>query len=1188
MRICTRQSLYGFLYLCVLLLTGSYAMAQQPAGKRPAVVTVKEALDKVTALYGTTFMYEGVLLKNKTTSVNVAAMKNKPVEDVLKNILYPSDLLFLYVDKNHYTIVSRQKKDMQVNNLVQSSPAADASSTVATRTVSGTVKDHGGNALPGVTIQVEGQRKWGITDNNGYFAITIPADATHLLFSFSGMEQKKITLGSSALLDVVMENKVLNEVVVTGYQTLSKERATGSFSTVKASDLQHRRISSLSQVLEGNLPGLVSYKGDISIRGTSTFVANSSPLYVIDGFPVENLAYDNGGRLTDNVPDINPEDIETITTLKDAAAASIYGARAANGVIVITTKKARAGAARINFSADFSLTPKYALSYLHKADANEMVDLTYDFFNNNPKFTTDPLGEVAYLRNGKGIITPALDYLLQSVEGKITRVEADAKLNELRKKNVYNQQVLDHLMRVASNQQYNLSLSKASAGNAFNFSATFRNTQGYDLKEKNQSLGLNFRNTLTVNKWLTAETGFYLNYGDDTRPGSEGIAGTSLINDQLPFEALYDDNGNPLPLRESMTAQQKLNAQKYKLYSVDIVPEKELDYNLIKTRSIKTRVYGKLNAKITSWLNYDVMFQYEKNNSKAEQLLDRNSYYMRNLFNTFSALDAKGNTVYKLPLGDAYRNTADYLRAYTFRQQLNVNKTFNGDHELVAIAGSETREVKNNRDFNGYFGYDPLTLKFQPVNGQDLVNGFIGLNQARAQLSPSSLGDQRETINRYFSFYGNAGYTYQNKYMLSASARYDLSNLFGTNPAYQYRPLWSAGASWIISREKFMSAISWLDLLKIRTSYGVNGNVARNAGPFMVASYGINTLTGQTSGSIATPPNPDLRWEKTTTTNIGIDFSLLKDRISGAVDVYNKKSNDLLTTITINPTLGFETAMVNNGAMQNRGIELMLKGQVIKQRNFGWDVVINSSFNKNEVTRVDYAPQTADELVNNYGSRYLPGKPFKSLYSYAYAGLNGLGNPTIYDLSGKATDEYINQPGLAHYNGSYVPTFSGALINNIRYKNFLMSFLFVYNAGHVMRMDLPYEISSFPNGLTGAGISNAWKKPGDELITNIPRTSWQYDQTSDKNNTSYYLYGDQAIVSAAYIKARNLALSYSLPKQWLQRVKVADVKIRVQADNLFYIGFNGEGIDPEATGGSGAYRTLPIMPTYNVGVNISL
>ncbi|MEZ2446275.1 SusC/RagA family TonB-linked outer membrane protein [Chitinophaga sp. RCC_12] len=1190
MRICIKQSLYGFLYLCVLLLGSSRAIAQQPAGKRSPVVSVKEALDKVTALYGTTFMYEGVLLKNKTTTVNVAAMKGRPVEDVLKSILYPRDLLFLYVDKNHYTIVPRQRKDMQASNLVQPSPAAsgDSFEEAGTRTVNGTVKDQRGNVLPGVTIQLEGQRKWTVTDNNGNFMITIPADAGVLLFSYSGMEAKKVALGRSNTLQIVMENKVLNEVVVTGYQTLSKERATGAFATVKAADLEKRRISSLAQVLEGTLPGVVSYKGDINVRGTSTFNATSAPLYVIDGFPVENIAYDDNRRLRDYVPDINPEDIENITVLKDAAAASIYGARAANGVIVITTKKAKSGPARISFSGDFAMTPKYDLSYLKRADANEIIDLTYDYFDNDPAFKTTPLTEAARLRAGAGIVTPALDYLLQVAEGKITRAEADAKLNEMRHQNVFNQQILDHLVRPAANQQYNLSVSKASAGNAFSFSATFRNDQGYNKQDVNKSLGLNFTNTLTINKWLTATAGIYLNYGDNKRTGADGMSATGLFNSMLPFESIYDAQGNALPLRNTQTADDKAIYDKYGLYSIDRIPEQEINKNLLYTRSIKTRAYGKLNAKITSWLNYDIMFQYEKNSGKTEQLMDVTSYYMRDKLNTFSALDTRGNTTYKLPVGNAFRNTGDYLRAYTFRNQLNFSKTFNERHEIIAIAGSETREVKNNRDFSGMFGYDPLTLSYMPVNALELSNRFIGLNGRPASLSPSELAYLNEVTNRYFSFYGNAAYTYNDKYMVNGSVRYDLSNLFGTNPTYQYRPLWSVGASWIMSREQFMEGISWLDILKLRASYGINGNVARNAGPFMVASYGINTMTGNTTGSINNPPNPNLRWEKTATTNVGVDFSVLKSRLSGSVDVYNKKSNDLLSTVTINPALGFATAYVNNGAMQNRGVELMLKGLIVRRRSFDWDVTVNSSFNKNEVTRVDYKPRTASELVPNANGYYVQGDPYRSLYSYAYGGLNSIGEPQIYNQKNELTDKLITTPDAVRYSGTYVPVYSGALINNFRYRSFQFSFLFVYNAGHVMRMNVPYINGRFPNAVMPAGNTNAWKKPGDELITNEPRITWDYDKNGNNYRNSYYIYGDQTIVSAAYIKARNLSVSYSLPKSWLHRLKIADARIRIQADNLFYIGFNGEDIDPEATGYNGSGLTLPIMPTYNVGFNISL
>ncbi|RFS19029.1 SusC/RagA family TonB-linked outer membrane protein [Chitinophaga silvatica] len=1185
MGICIKQSLRGVLCLGLGVITGYGAVAQTKsmpavANESAARVPIKYALDKISAQYGTTFTYEAVLLKNKFTTAKLLAANGKPVEELLKEILYPSELLFLYVDKNHYTIVARQKKDAQ--NMSSIAMANDGEK----RSLNGIVKDADGNPLPGVTIQGEGEKSWAITDNNGYYIISVPITSNSLLFTFAGMEQKKVQIGKQNTIDVSMANKILNEVVVTGYQTLSKERATGAFSTVKSADLEKRRIQSLSQVLEGNLPGLVTYKGDISVRGISTFNAGNSPLYVIDGFPVEKIGYNSNNRLTDYVPDINPEDIENITVLKDAAAASIYGARAANGVVVITTKKAKSGPMKINLSGDFAITSKYDLSYLNKADANELIDLTYDYYDNNPAIKTNPIAEAARLRAGNGLITPALDYLLQVAEGKITREEADAKLNGLRTQNLYNQQIKDNLMRAASNQQYNLTMSKATAGNAFNFSATFKNMQGYDLKNNSKYLGLNIRNSVNINKWLLADVGAFISYGDVTNPGSFSVS--DIFNQQLPYEPIYDEKGNPLPLRNALSSQQIADYQKYNLFSADRYYANEVDMNLIKTKTLAARMNGRLNAKITSWLNYDIMFQYENIGNNGEQLMDVNSYYMRNLLNTYSALDAKGNVVYKLPVGNSFRKTDDYYRAYTFRNQLNFNKTIHNRHDIVVIAGSETRETKLNRNYNAYFGYDPLTLKYIPFNVADLTNRFTGLNQKAAQLTASDLAFMMENINRYFSFYSNGSYTYNDKYMASGSIRYDLSNLFGTNPTYQYRPLWSAGLSWIMSKEEFMAGIKWLDYLKLRGSYGVNGNVARNAGPFMVASYGYNSLTNNQSGNIGTPPNPNLRWEKTTTTNIGFDFSIFSNRLSGSVDVYNKKSNDLLSTVTINPALGFVSAYVNNGAMLNRGIELSLKSQVIRNSAFGWEVVLNSSYNKNKVTRVDYTPQTASELVNNVANYYLQGNPFKSLYAYSYMGLNEKGNPTILNKEGKPTDALVTSPDIAHYMGSFIPVYSGALINNFSYKRFQLSVMFVYNAGHVLRDNMPYSISSFPNGVTTAGVKDAWKKPGDELITSVPRISWEYDKTAANNRSGYYLYSDAAIYDASYIKARNIALSYTLPKSLLQHVNIGDVRVRVQADNLFYIGFNGKGIDPEATGYSGSGRTLPIMPTYNFGFNISL
>ncbi|MFB6455289.1 SusC/RagA family TonB-linked outer membrane protein [Chitinophaga sp. Hz27] len=1191
MRICTRQSLRGLLYLCVLLVTCTYANAQKK------VYSVKEALDKVTKIYGTTFMYESSVVNGKTTTVDVNTISKRPVEEVLKAVLYP-ELYFLYVSNNHYNIVPRTKKTIQDATL---SPELakyktydeNGNVTLTIIHITGMVTDDTKSPLPGVYVQTESGKYWAVTDNNGRYTINIPKETPLLVFNYTGMERERVLLqGSTRNLNVVMKNKVLNEVVVTGYQTLSKERATGSFATIKSTDFEKRRVTSLAQVLEGNLPGVVSYRGDITIRGKSTFNATDNPLYVIDGFPVENTYYNTNGTLTEGIPNINPEDIESITVLKDAAAASIYGARAANGVVVVTTKKAKSGKAQLSFSADYAVSPKYNLDYYKRANANEVIDLVVDYYDNNPYIKSNPAAEVTRLRDGAGIATPALDLLLQVAEGKITRAQADAQLAVMRSKGgQYNQQIIDEFTRLKTNQQFNMSVGKASESNIFNLSATYRNSQGYTKTDRSSYLGVNMRNSTDLTKWLKADVGIYLNYTDNKAPDGQSDNGspTSYLNNLQPYESIYDANGNVTTLRNKQTAADKLLYAKYNLYSIDRNIADELNYNTQTTKGLDARANLRLNAKITSWFNYDVMFQYERNNNKTEQLLSQKSAYMHDMFNSFSALDTKGNVIWKLPVGDAFRSMTANTRSYTFRQQMNFNHTFSKVHDFTAVLGSETREVKANRDFAAVYGYDPLTMTYMPINSADLAVGVVGLNTKRSSLSAGSLNSFRENTNRYFSFYGNFGYTYDDKYLLSGSMRYDLSNLFGTNPRYQYRPLWSIGGGWIMTKENFMSGLTWLNMLKLRASYGINGNVAKNAGPFMVATYGVSSLTGNMSGSIYTPPNPNLRWEKTTSSNIGFDFAVLKNRLSGTMDFYVRNSNDLLASKTIDPALGFTTAYVNNGAMQNKGVELSLRGNVMRNRNLNWDITVNNSFNKNTVTRVDYTPKMASDLVPNVSGYYVTGDPYQSVYGYYYAGLTNTGEPQIIGADGKATDKNITAVNVVHNLGTYVPKYSGALINNVSYKQFDLSVMFVYNAGHVMRVEVPYMNGSFPSGTPMAGISNAWKQPGDELTTNIPKINWEYTPSNNYRN-GYWLYSDANVKSASFIKARSITLGYNLPKAWLQRVKVANARIRAQVDNLFYISFNGEHLDPEAGsfGGGSASRGLPNMPTYNFGLNISI
>lgn len=1164
------QSLWGLLCLCLLWSTmNGYAQSRR--------IPVKQALEQVTAVFGATFSYEGSLVQNKTTAVHVAALKDKPVEEVLKQILYPNDLLFLYVDKMHYTIVAKRAVAPASGNVPVHSPA------VAERTITGVVKDEKGNVLPEIAVMTDNRTAFTATNNAGSFTLRLSANTRSLVFSGVGVQTRYVPVGNEEVMQVVLKNRVLNEVVVTGYQTISKERATGSYATVNARDLEKRRISSLTQVLDGTLPGVVSYKNDISVRGTSTFNAVQSPLYVIDGFPVENTTLSsNGSNPYDQVPDINPEDIESITVLKDAAAASIYGARAANGVIVITTKRAKAGPAKISFSSDFSVRPKYDLGYFNQASASDIIDLQYDFVNNYKQLQDNPAASIARIRQ----VTPvpqAMDIMLDQLLGKYSAAEANAMINKLRSGPTFNEQVKDRLLRPAMNQQYNLSVSRATPGNAFYFSATYIQNNPYAKAANDNQLGLNLKNSVMVNRWLNVDAGVYMGFSNSETPGADP---TGYFNSLLPYERIFDEAGNPLPSRVSLNKNAFDAVQQYNLFPLHKVLADEAGYNITRSKAFNTRSYVKANVKLASWINYDLMFQYEHRTSRAEQLREMESYDMRYLLDTYTFLDKDGKVGYKLPRGNALKESTQFMRGYTFRNQLNINKTIHRKHEITGIVGTEVRQIKNNFNGGTLWGFDPQTMRSIPVNEQELNQSFRGLLQTVGQ----SIGSHSvtEVLNRYFSMYGTGSYTYNDKYIATGSIRFDLSNLFGTNPRYQYRPLWSAGGSWIMSKERFLEDVAWLDMLKMRASYGVNGNVAKSVAPYIVAYYNFNTITQNMSGGISTPPNPDLRWERNATANVGFDFSLWKNRLSGSVDYYHKNSTDLLSDVTIDPVLGFSTAMINNGAMVNKGIEVMLHTRVINRKKFGWDIGVTASHNKNTVTRVDYIPTDIDELLYYNGAHIIQDLPYDAMFSYRYAGLNATGDPMVYDENGKAVYRDVTNPKAAVYSGSIVPRYSGSFTNNLRYGNFELSMLFVFHAGHVLRANVAGIHNSYPYSNTDASLADRWRKPGDELRTDIPRYTFFYEPSGTSFRSNNWRYADKHVTSAAFIKARNLALTYRIPQQLLRRARIAAARVRFQVDNPFFVGFNGYGIDPEAFNERGSTRTAPIMPSYNFGINISI
>lgn len=1125
----------------MLFMGGNHALAQS-AGKQISLECNNEplaaALKKIekTSGYKVLFTYDEVQNYKVTASV-----KQQPVESALKSVL--ANTPFTYTIKGKFINVTLQR---------QNTGNKDSKS----RRITGKVVDQKNEPLIGATIKVQGENLGTVTDVDGNFSLTVPASSSAIELSYIGMEPETVSVRDKNTLRIIMKESqhLLDDVVVTGYQTLSKERSTGSFGKISSETLELKRMDNLSNMMEGEFAGYVDGK----IRGVTTMKAISNPLVVIDGFPVENTSMDQTGTTTENMPDVNPEDIESITILKDAAAASIYGARAANGVIVITTKRAKQGKTDISFSTTFTVQP-YSYYVKNLTDASDVISLEQAWAAGNAALlaggaTADK--EAADIRENGAYPSQGVDILLDMYTNKISQDEGRRKLNELAGKGYqYYDQAKKYTKRNPFYQQYNLRLAKTTDRNSVNFSTSYWKNNYEDVNKSDWKLGLNLTNSLKVTKWLQADLGVYLKYGEtDSQSFNVYSPGYSYLS----YDALVNPDGSyTVAAPQTKKDRRDLIAQ-HGLIEESIVAMNELNYGLGKTKTLETRANAKLKVDFTSWLNYNVMFQYETTNDKMELLREQESDYITTLINNFTTESTSyyGTTLtYNLPKGDALFLQTNEKRAYNFRQQINLNKAF-GKHNVAWILGQELRHTKLYFENDSHYGYDPELLTWPAINENTLsyVSGVLGA--ARLSINPI----KKELLNRFVSFYSNGSYTFDDKYVLSGSIRWDKSNLWGQSSKYQNRPLWSVGGSWNMDKEKFFK-VPFIDMLRLRASYGIGGNIGRNTAPYLIANYFSAYKVDGLAGYVTSPPNKDIRWEKTTTINVGTDFSLFKQRLSGSIEYYHKNSVDLLAMINGSPTLGWGSSVLttNNGAMINQGVEITLHGNIINKRNFSWNATLLYAYNKNKVTEIYYEPtdyKSRFSMPNSYPTK---DKPLNGIYGYKWAGLNKNGDPQVYDAEGNITSDAVEDADAVHYCGTTVPVHSSTLTNMLRYKNIEFSAMLVLNAGHKLRdANIPsINMSDGHITTTSKEIMNRWQKEGDENITDVPRLLFSNDtENYNTHRSTLYGYSDLFIYNASNIRIRNISLAYRLPAAWCQKAFLSSVKLQFNIENLATIAFD--------------------------------
>lgn len=1032
------------------------------------------------------------------------------------------------------------------------------------RTISGKITGEQGEPLPGVSVTIKGSKTGTSTNANGEYSMTVAASAKTLVFSSVNMETREVSIASGNF-SVSLKPKAdqLETVIVTvPYGTVKKKAFTGSENTITSATIQKQQVTSVTRVLEGLVPGIIATNGggqpgtgaSVLIRGVGSVNANSAPLYVLNGVP-----YDG------SISAISTDDIESVTVLKDAAAASLYGSRAANGVIMITTKKGKKGKSAVIASVRQGFMTRGIPEY-DRVNEEQYYELFWEAYRNS--YVSQGQSRAAAGISASNVLTGpnGLVYNAYNVPGNKLVDSITGKLNP-------NAQLLwrdsweDALFRQASRTNANLAISGASDNMDYFLSGGYLNEDG--IVRNSGYRRYNFRVNVNANatSWMT--TGISLD-GALAKRKDVPSGGTATTN---PF--YYTRQMGPI----YPVYQRNLITGAY----VDTLGQHKYDFGV--PEQMGTRPYaGRSNVRGTLDLDDRSRDDFNGNgNVYLEIKFTKNLSFRTTLGVNYFTSNA--TTYQNNQYGDAApagappesygRSTKNNTRqvSLTGNEVLTWKKSF-GNHNLAVLAGHENYKYRVN-----FLSASAAGFLFP---GQtELDNG----NTAYSFGPPSS----NENNHRIESYFGNLNYDYNQKYLVSASYRTDGSSKFAKDK--RWGNFYSAGLGWRASQEKFLKNVRWLNDLKFRASYGESGNenlVDAAGSPLYYAytAYYYSNANGSYSPP-ARPASTDILWEKNKTTNLGLDFVVINNRLSGTIEWFNRESDNLLFDVPLPISTGYASIYRNIGTMKNTGIELQLGYNVIRGKELNWRVDLNLTHFKNKITKLPPGAPTNNGIIT--GTKKLSvGKGIFDFWLPEFAGVDASNGDALYyrdelNASGVATGKKVvtnvyNQATF-YYHGSALPKFSGGFTNSFNYKGFDLSFLLTFAYGGLF-YDGNYA-SIMHRGSAGTALStdmlNRWQNPGD--VTNIPRLQ---NAIAGQDGAS-----SRWLVDGSYLNIKNITLSYSLPRAMANRMSLAGAQLFVNMDNAWLFTAK-KGLDPQRSFAGTADASYTPFRTVSVGVSVNL
>ena len=1044
-----------------------------------------------------------------------------------------------------------------------------------------------------------------------------------MLVSYIGMKSQEIPI-KAGVIKIAMKSdaEVLDEVVVTGYQKIDRKLFTGAASRVKMDDIKLGGESDISKFLEGQVAGVsiqtpsstFGTAPKIRVRGASSIYGNQKPLWVVDGVVLEDaveVSIDqlNSGDLStlvsSGVAGLNSDDIESMQILKDVSATALYGARAMNGVIVVTTKKGRSGKINVNYSTNIAIRPRPTYDDYNILNSRDQMSINRELYEKG--WTNVAKTQFASAHGPYGKMFDLI------AKGELNWVDNTDQLNDfLRKYEIANTDWFDALFQTGVQQQHTVSFSGGGEKSTIYASIGYLHDNGWTISDKVNRYTALLKGTFNIPKRFSITTQANLSYRDQKLSGvSDSKNDADGVNRWTGrIERNFDNN----PFLYALTTSRGIRAYD-ESGNLEYFRRNYADYNIIDELSKNITGVTVRDMSFLADLKYDILpnltvsgkisaryFQSETSRTIHESSNEANSYRAGTMPGDSEVVRDANDLLYEkpgsttgikysiLPEGGIYSVINDIMSNYYMTANINWNPRIGDDHMFTSLFGTEVRYVDRERNFSDGYGHffdggnvskpSPNYIEYLSMNGKS----YFG---------------KEATHDRFAAFFLNYGYSYQGKYTFNGTVRYDGSNRLGKSRTARWLPTWNLSGKWAMKEENFLKDIEWLSTLNLRATYGLNASLGNASNSTLVArsqasSRPFNPDLSELEIYISQLENSDLTWEKQYELNLGADIGFFDNRLNLEFNYYRRRGFDLIGDYQSNGVGGQSVKIGNIADMNSHGFEVAINATPLIIDGFRWNINLNYSYHKNTIKNL-ITNDWVSKAVSSYGVPVENG-PVRGIYSSRFAGLDNQGVPLFYNRNNEKvrylnvqTDDFSDFV----YSGNLEPTTDAGMQHTFSYKGITLSALFTGQFGHKKRVMQNFSYQYNDSQALTSHLKNRWRVAGDENVTNIPAI--QDADMMNKNNatdirTAYQLYGmsDLWLANASFIRLKNLSINYSLPKKWLKATKLNNINIGLQATNLALLWLADReklgGEDPEFSWSGGT--SMPISRQYTMTFSI--